>query len=61
MSHSLNALKATRVVIAHRLSTIVHADRIIVLKDGEVAQNGSYQKLVNEPGPFAELVKRQMA
>jgi ATP-binding cassette subfamily C protein len=61
VSHSLNSLKATRVVIAHRLSTIVHADRIIVLKDGEVAQNGSYQQLVGEPGPFAELVKRQMA
>ncbi|MFM9970681.1 MAG: NHLP bacteriocin export ABC transporter permease/ATPase subunit, partial [Burkholderiales bacterium] len=61
VSHSLETLKATRVVIAHRLSTIINADRILVLKDGAIVQNGSYQKLVNEPGPFAELAKRQIA
>ncbi len=48
-------------MIAHRLSTVVNAERIIVIKDGVVAQNGSYQKLLAEPGPFAELAKRQIA
>ena len=61
VSRSLEMLKATRIVIAHRLSTVVNADRIIVIKDGVVAQNGSYQALLAEPGPFAELAKRQIA
>ena len=57
---SLAKLKATRLVIAHRLSTIIHADRILVLHDGRIVQNGSYDKLIAEDGPFADLVKRQM-
>jgi NHLM bacteriocin system ABC transporter ATP-binding protein len=61
VSESLDKLKSTRVVIAHRLSTVINADRIIVLVDGRVVQNGTYQELVNQPGPFAELAKRQIA
>jgi ABC-type multidrug transport system fused ATPase/permease subunit len=47
-------------VIAHRLSTVINADRILVLQDGRIVQNGNYDKLISEDGPFAELVKRQM-
>ncbi len=50
-----------RVVIAHRPSIIINADCIIVIRDGVVAQNGSYQKLIAAPVPFAELAKRQIA
>ena len=57
---SLARLKATRLVIAHRLSTVINADRILVLQDGHIVQNGNYDKLISEDGPFAELVKRQM-
>ena len=57
---SLARLKATRLVIAHRLSTVINADRILVLQDGRIVQNGNYDKLISEDGPFAELVKRQM-
>ncbi|MFZ8272518.1 ABC transporter ATP-binding protein, partial [Staphylococcus aureus] len=61
VSDALDQLKATRIVIAHRLSTIVHADRIYVLRDGRVVQTGTYEELVNQPGDFAELAKRQIA
>lgn len=61
VSDALDQLKATRIVIAHRLSTIVHADRIYVLRDGRVVQTGTYEDLVNQPGDFAELAKRQIA
>ncbi|HMA36425.1 MAG TPA: NHLP bacteriocin export ABC transporter permease/ATPase subunit, partial [Chloroflexia bacterium] len=61
VSRSLDNLQATRVVIAHRLSTIVNADRIFVLEDGRVVQSGTYGELVDQPGLFAELAKRQIA
>jgi ATP-binding cassette subfamily C protein len=61
VSESLEKLQATRVVIAHRLSTIVKADRIFVLVGGRLVQSGTYQQLLNQPGPFAELARRQLA
>jgi ATP-binding cassette subfamily C protein len=60
VSESLENLQATRIVIAHRLSTIVNADRIFVLDRGEVVQSGSYDELLRQPGPFADLSARQM-
>ena len=60
VTDSLDRLHTARLVIAHRLSTIRHADRIYVIEAGKVAQSGSFEKLMNEPGLFAELVKRQM-
>ncbi len=61
VTESLDSLQATRVVIAHRLSTIVHADRIVVLQNGEIVQSGRYEVLLNQPGPFADLALRQIA
>ena len=61
VSRSLDNLNATRVVIAHRLSTIVNADRIYVLQGGRVVQSGTYSELIQRPGLFAELAKRQIA
>jgi ABC-type bacteriocin/lantibiotic exporter with double-glycine peptidase domain len=52
-------LRMTRIVIAHRLSTIRHADRIVVLDAGRVAQQGTYDELVAAPGIFRDLVERQ--
>ncbi len=60
VADSLSGLNVTRIAIAHRLSTIIDADRIYVLVNGEVAQTGSYEELVNIPGPFQELAKRQV-
>lgn len=45
----------TTFVIAHRLSTIRHADRILVLQDGQVIQDGPYDRLVAEQGVFQRL------
>ena len=59
MSDSLDSLKCTRIVIAHRLSTIRHCDRIIVLKDGGIAEDGTYDELIAKKGYFSELVERQ--
>lgn len=50
----------TRLVIAHRLTTVVDADRIYVVKNGRIAQAGRYHQLLKEPGPFQELVHRQV-
>jgi NHLM bacteriocin system ABC transporter ATP-binding protein len=56
-----NQLKGvTRVVIAHRLDTIVSADRIYVVKEGRIAQSGRYEQLMDEPGPFRDLARRQI-
>ena len=52
-------LSATRVVIAHRLSTIRRADRIYVLEQGRVVQEGAFDDLYSAEGPFRELVRRQ--
>ncbi len=61
VSRSLEKLQATRVVIAHRLSTIMNADRIYVLEKGHLVQHGTYEELMKQEGPFAELAKRQIA
>ncbi|MFI6461606.1 NHLP bacteriocin export ABC transporter permease/ATPase subunit [Streptomyces sp. NPDC050538] len=59
---STKALNATRIVIAHRLSTVLDADRVIVMEDGKVAQQGPpAQLLADTSGRLHELVRRQMA
>ena len=45
----------TAIVIAHRLSTVKHADRIIVMKDGEIIEEGNHDGLMDQGGHYAEL------
>ena len=59
ISASLSKLKCTRIVLAHRLSTIRQCDRIIVLEDGKIIEDGSYNELVNSGGFFSQLIERQ--
>ncbi|MGW5125779.1 NHLP bacteriocin export ABC transporter permease/ATPase subunit [Streptomyces sp. NPDC004069] len=59
---STRKLNATRVVIAHRLSTVLDADRVVVMEDGKVIQQGPPADLLADTdGRLHELVRRQMA
>lgn len=49
----------TSVVIAHRLSTIQHADEIIVLKDGMIAERGTHKELIEVKGLYSHLCQLQ--
>ncbi len=59
VSESLDRLNVTRVVIAHRLSTIRNADRIYVLQNGQLIQQGRFEELANQTGLFRQLIDRQ--
>lgn len=47
--------KSTSILIAHRLSTVRSADRIIVLANGEIIEEGSHESLIESGGHYAEL------
>ena len=48
-------------VIAHRLSTIKNADKILVLKDGDVIESGHHKELIKKNGFYAELYNSQFS
>ena len=49
----------TTIIIAHRLSTIQNADRIIVLKDGEIIEQGTHSELIKASGEYSKLIQQQ--
>ena len=49
----------TSIVIAHRLSTILKADRILVVKDGVIAESGTHEELLEKGGTYRELYETQ--
>ncbi|MBP2001012.1 subfamily B ATP-binding cassette protein MsbA [Paenibacillus shirakamiensis] len=51
--------RRTTIVVAHRLSTITHADRIVVMKDGEIAESGTHDALMQADGIYAGLYNIQ--
>ncbi len=53
------ARHTTNLVIAHRLSTVVHADQIVVLDQGLVAEQGNHESLLAQQGIYAELWSAQ--
>ena len=59
VADSLADLKCTRLVIAHRLSTVRECDRILLVADGGIAEEGTYDELIAKGGRFADLVARQ--
>lgn len=50
----------TVIVVAHRLSTVRHADNIIVVENGEIAESGTHEMLANARGVYYNLVKNQL-
>ena len=57
---NLGRMHCTRITIAHRLSTIKDCDRIIVIDNGKVAEEGNYEQLMARNGIFAEIARRQI-
>jgi len=53
--------RQTTLIIAHRLSSVMHADRIMVLDEGRIAQLGNHQSLAAEDGPYQRLCQIQGA
>ncbi|OUM56947.1 hypothetical protein PIROE2DRAFT_49141 [Piromyces sp. E2] len=59
--NSINSLKkkVTTIIIAHRLSSIKNADKIIVMKKGEVVEIGNHEELMKNKGYYYTLIKKQ--
>lgn len=51
----------TVIIIAHRLATVRHCNRIIVLQNGVIAEDGSHHELMQQNGTYAELVAHQLS
>jgi ABC-type multidrug transport system fused ATPase/permease subunit len=60
ITRAIDGLNITRIVIAHRLSTIINADKIVVLDNGHVVEQGTYEELMRLGGTFTALARRQL-
>jgi ATP-binding cassette, subfamily B, bacterial len=61
IQNAINKIAGTRtlIVIAHRLSTVKRADKIIVLEDGKIAEQGKHDELIKQDGVYANLCNIQ--
>ena len=60
ITKALESLNCTRIVVAHRLSTIQKCNRILVLNNGKIAEEGTYSDLIEKNGIFKGLVEGQI-
>ena len=51
----------TTIIVSHRISSVKNADRIIILEDGAVVQEGNHQKLIQQEGYYKELYAKQLS
>jgi ABC-type bacteriocin/lantibiotic exporter with double-glycine peptidase domain len=58
---NLASLGCTRIVIAHRPATLEDADRILVMAEGRIVQEGRHDELLRRPGPFRAMLAAQHA
>jgi len=65
VQQAINGLMAkgdtTMLIIAHRLSTIINCDRILVMKNGEIVEEGNHKQLLNLNGFYKTLIEKQIA
>ena len=54
------SFQSTTVVVCHRVSSAKNADYILVMDEGSIVQNGTHEELVNAPGHYAELFRKQL-
>jgi ATP-binding cassette subfamily B protein len=61
IQHSLKELdfECTKIIIAQRISTTKSADRILIMKDGRITEQGTHDELIAQNGYYAELVRLQ--
>ncbi len=50
----------TSFIISHRVSAVMHADKVLVLENGEIVQEGTHATLIQREGTYARLLRRQM-
>ena len=51
----------TTIIVSHRVSSVKNADKIIILEDGEIIEQGSHNQLVNQDGYYKELYYKQLS
>lgn len=59
--NAIDRMRITRIVIAHRLSTIVSVDKIVVVEEGQIKEQGTYEELLLNDGVFTKLVQSQLS
>ena len=47
----------TRIVVTNAVNFLAQVDEILVVKDGEIAERGTYQELLDQQGPFAQVLQ----
>ncbi len=51
----------TTIIVSHRVSSAKNADKIIILEEGQIIQEGSHNQLINQPGYYADLYLKQLS